>query len=73
MPARPHADGEAAHRFAVRFGQHPQGHPEAAQPLPQGQLDLDRLVTKTYTLDEINEGFEDMRNGKNIRGVLIYD
>jgi len=39
----------------------------------QGQLDLDALVTKTYTLDEINQGFEDMRNGKNIRGVLIYD
>jgi S-(hydroxymethyl)glutathione dehydrogenase/alcohol dehydrogenase len=39
----------------------------------QGQLDLDTLVTKTYTLDDINQGFEDMRNGKNIRGVLIYD
>jgi S-(hydroxymethyl)glutathione dehydrogenase/alcohol dehydrogenase len=39
----------------------------------QGQLDLDTLVTNTYTLDEINQGFEDMRNGKNIRGVLIYD
>ncbi len=36
----------------------------------QGQLDLDTLVTNTYTLDEINQGFEDMRNGKNIRGVL---
>jgi S-(hydroxymethyl)glutathione dehydrogenase/alcohol dehydrogenase len=31
------------------------------------------LVTNTYSLDEINQGFEDMRNGKNIRGVLIYD
>jgi Zn-dependent alcohol dehydrogenase len=39
----------------------------------QGQLDLDTLVTNTYTLDDINQGFEDMRNGKNIRGVLIYD
>ena len=39
----------------------------------QGQLDLDTLVTNTYTLDEINQGFEDMRNGKNIRGVLLYD
>ena len=34
---------------------------------------LDTLVTNTYSLDEINQGFEDMRNGKNIRGVLIYD
>ncbi len=39
----------------------------------QGQLDLDTLVTNTYTLDEINQGFEDMRNGKNIRGVLVFD
>ena len=39
----------------------------------EGQLDLDGLVTKTYTLDGVNEGYEDMRAGKNIRGVLVYD
>jgi S-(hydroxymethyl)glutathione dehydrogenase/alcohol dehydrogenase len=39
----------------------------------QGQLDLDGLVTKTYSLDQVNEGYEDMRAGKNIRGVLVYD
>ena len=39
----------------------------------QGQLDLDTLVTNTYSLDDINQGFEDMRNGKNIRGVLVYE
>lgn len=38
-----------------------------------GQLNLDDLVTKTYTLDEINDGYEAMRNGENIRGVIIYD
>jgi S-(hydroxymethyl)glutathione dehydrogenase/alcohol dehydrogenase len=38
-----------------------------------GQLDLDGLVTKTYTLDEVNDGYEDMRSGKNIRGVMIYE
>ena len=38
----------------------------------EGQLDLDGLVTKTYTLDQINEGYDDMRSGKNIRGVLSY-
>ena len=38
----------------------------------EGQLDLDGLVTKTYTLDEVNEGYEDMRAGKNIRGVMVY-
>jgi NDMA-dependent alcohol dehydrogenase len=38
-----------------------------------GQLKLDELVTRTYTLDEINEGYQDMRDGKNIRGVLTFD
>jgi NDMA-dependent alcohol dehydrogenase len=37
-----------------------------------GDLKLDELVTKTYTLDQINEGYQDMRDGKNIRGVIVY-
>lgn len=39
----------------------------------EGQLDLDGLVTRTYALDEVNEGYVAMRNGENIRGVLVYD
>ena len=39
----------------------------------EGQLKLDELVTKTYTLDQINEGYQDMRDGKNIRGVIVFD
>jgi S-(hydroxymethyl)glutathione dehydrogenase/alcohol dehydrogenase len=38
----------------------------------QGQLNLDDLITKTYTLDQINEGYEAMRNGENIRGVITF-
>lgn len=38
-----------------------------------GQLNLDDLITKTYTLDQINEGYEAMRNGENIRGVIMFD
>jgi S-(hydroxymethyl)glutathione dehydrogenase/alcohol dehydrogenase len=37
-----------------------------------GQLDLDSLVTNTYKLEEVNQGYQDMRDGKNIRGVLDY-
>ncbi|MEI7860373.1 MAG: NDMA-dependent alcohol dehydrogenase [Acidimicrobiales bacterium] len=36
-----------------------------------GQLKLDELVTRTYPLEEINQGYEDMRAGRNIRGVLV--
>ena len=38
-----------------------------------GTLRLDELITRTYTLDEINDGYEAMRNGDNIRGVIIYN
>jgi len=39
----------------------------------QGRLKLDELITKTYSLDQINEGYQDMRDGKNIRGVITFD
>ncbi|HZT65726.1 MAG TPA: NDMA-dependent alcohol dehydrogenase [Acidimicrobiales bacterium] len=38
-----------------------------------GLLKLDELVTRTYTLEQVNEGYQDMRDGKNIRGVIMYD
>jgi S-(hydroxymethyl)glutathione dehydrogenase/alcohol dehydrogenase len=38
-----------------------------------GDIKLDELITKTYTLDEINQGYEDLLNGENIRGVLVHD
>ena len=37
-----------------------------------GQLDLAGMVTREYALEEINQGFEDMHAGRNIRGVLRY-
>jgi alcohol dehydrogenase (nicotinoprotein) len=33
---------------------------------------LTELITKTYTLDEINEGYQDLMDGKNIRGVIVH-
>ena len=37
-----------------------------------GQLMLDELITTTYKLEDINQGYEDMHAGKNIRGVIVY-
>ncbi|GAF47638.1 NDMA-dependent alcohol dehydrogenase [Rhodococcus wratislaviensis] len=37
-----------------------------------GSLPLDRLVSRTYKLDDINLGYRDMHDGKNIRGVLTF-
>jgi len=30
-------------------------------------------VTRTYSLEGVNDGYEAMRKGENIRGVLVYD
>ncbi|MEW2354114.1 NDMA-dependent alcohol dehydrogenase [Spirillospora sp. NPDC029432] len=38
----------------------------------EGRLKLDELVTNTYTLEELNKGYQDMRDGKNIRGMIKY-
>ncbi|WP_246115864.1 zinc-binding dehydrogenase [Trebonia kvetii] len=37
-----------------------------------GKLKLDELITRTYSLDQINDGYQDMRDGRNIRGVVLY-
>ena len=37
-----------------------------------GQLMLDELITQRYPLDQINEGYQAMRDGTNIRGVVVY-
>ena len=47
--------------------------PRLLEMYSQGQYNLDDLITNTYTLDQINEGYDAMRNGENIRGVIIYD
>jgi S-(hydroxymethyl)glutathione dehydrogenase/alcohol dehydrogenase len=38
-----------------------------------GQLKLDELITRRYSLDEINEGYRAMREGENIRGIIVND
>ncbi|MDW5612176.1 MULTISPECIES: NDMA-dependent alcohol dehydrogenase [Mycolicibacterium] len=37
-----------------------------------GRLNLDDMVTRQYKLEQINEGYKDMLEGKNIRGVIRY-
>jgi NDMA-dependent alcohol dehydrogenase len=38
-----------------------------------GDLKLDEIITRTYTLEEVNEGYDDLLAGKNIRGVMIHE
>ena len=36
-----------------------------------GDIKLDEIITRTYTLDEVNEGYDDLLAGKNVRGVVV--
>ncbi|MFZ2240419.1 MAG: alcohol dehydrogenase, partial [Gordonia amarae] len=55
------------------------GSSNAAHDIPRlvelynsGHLKLDELITREYTLDQINEGYADMRSGRNIRGLIRF-
>jgi NDMA-dependent alcohol dehydrogenase len=46
--------------------------PELLSLYQEGQLNLDSLVTTKYSLEDVNQGYQDMRDGKNIRGMIVY-
>lgn len=46
--------------------------PELLTAYRLGQLNLDDMVTRTYSLEQINDGYRDMLEGRNIRGVIRY-
>ena len=37
-----------------------------------GQLKLDEMITRTYRLDEAPEAFDDLAQGRNARGVIVF-
>jgi alcohol dehydrogenase (nicotinoprotein) len=38
-----------------------------------GDLKLDEIITRTYKLEEVNEGYDDLLAGKNVRGVMVHE
>ena len=38
-----------------------------------GRLKLDELITRRYSVDQVNEAYVDMHAGVNLRGVLIHE
>lgn len=38
-----------------------------------GDLKLDELITRTYRLEEVNQAYEDLEQGRNIRGVIVHE
>lgn len=52
-------------------------NPRASMPMllsmyRNGNLKLDELVTRRYRLDQINDAITDMREGKNVRGIIDF-
>ncbi len=39
----------------------------------QGQLNLDKIVTRTIALEETEEAFAAMERGETLRSVIVFD
>ena len=46
--------------------------PEILALYELGQINLDDMVTREYTLEQINDGYRDMLEGRNIRGIIRF-
>jgi S-(hydroxymethyl)glutathione dehydrogenase / alcohol dehydrogenase len=46
--------------------------PQLLSMYKMGKLNLDDMITRQYKLEQINEGYQDMLEGRNIRGVIRY-
>ena len=38
-----------------------------------GQLLLEEMITRTYPLNELNKAFDDLLNGRNAKGVIVFE
>jgi S-(hydroxymethyl)glutathione dehydrogenase/alcohol dehydrogenase len=39
----------------------------------EGKINIDDLITHTFSLDDINQGFDVMHQGESIRSVVVYE
>ena len=46
--------------------------PQILSMYKTGKLNLDDMITRQYRLEQINDGYQDMLEGRNIRGVIRY-
>lgn len=47
--------------------------PLLARWYAQGQLNLDKLVTRTISLEETEDAFDAMKRGETLRSVIVFD
>ena len=46
--------------------------PELLALYRRGELKLKELITRTYSLDDVNRGYADLEAGLNLRGVIVF-
>jgi NDMA-dependent alcohol dehydrogenase len=46
--------------------------PRLARLHHEGHLMIDELITREYSLDEVEQGYDDLKSGQNVRGVVRF-
>jgi VCBS repeat-containing protein len=49
-----------------------QSIPALVQLYKHGHLKLDEMITNTYAVEDVNEAYQDLEAGKNLRGVVLH-
>jgi Zn-dependent alcohol dehydrogenase len=47
--------------------------PDIVQLYTCGHLLLEEMITRTYSINELDKAFDDMLKGKNAKGVIVFD
>ena len=47
--------------------------PKLLRWIEEGQLDVASMVTRRYSLSQLQEAMDDMLAGRNIKGVIVFD
>lgn len=47
-----------------------EGYNQLVSLVLKGEIDLDKMITKNIRLDEINDGFQMLKEGKCIRCII---
>lgn len=47
--------------------------PKIVEHYQSGALKLEEMITQTYSLNQLDQAFEDMLSGKNAKGVIVFD
>ncbi|NMH87925.1 Zn-dependent alcohol dehydrogenase [Flavivirga algicola] len=47
--------------------------PKIIEHYKNGEIKLDEMITRTYSLDDLQQAFDDMLTGKNAKGVIVFE